>query len=354
MRKHVRLFSALVSIVIVALIPAMTYAATPGTNISTSPVSKDLQVNPGGTVTTTLDVENNGTTPLPVQLQLNTFKPFGDNGQAQVVAGNAHDAFLSWVHFSLTSFIAQPGVWTPVKMTITTPPTAALDYYYAVVFKPELPSSIPGHNPEALKGENAILVLLDAMSPNAKPQLQVTGFSASHRIYEYLPATFNITVKNSGNVFLPPSGDIFVSRNSNFTGNSIATLPIDPTEGEAIPGSSRIFSSQWADGFPVFVPKTIDGQPLTDKSGNPIETLQWDFSHTNKFRFGEYYAKMVLIYNNGQRDVPISAVVSFWVIPWKLIGGTVLVITLSCVGLYVSGRKVADRTVRLSKKVRRK
>jgi hypothetical protein len=36
-----------------------------------------------------------------------------------------------------------------------------------------------------------------------------------------------------------------------------------------------------------------------------------------------------MIYDNGQRDVPIEATVSFWVIPWRVI------IALTIVGLFV-------------------
>jgi hypothetical protein len=62
---------------------------------------------------------------------------------------------------------------------------------------------------------------------------------------------------------------------------------------------------------------------------------------------------MVLVYNNGITDIPITAVVSFWVIPWKIISIIVAIIALTSVGLYVSGHKLADRTFRLSKKVRK-
>ncbi|MBA3757574.1 hypothetical protein H0X09_01800, partial [Candidatus Saccharibacteria bacterium] len=39
-----------------------------------------------------------------------------------------------------------------------------------------------------------------------------------------------------------------------------------------------------------------------------------------KLRFGHYTADLVLVYNDGQRDVPVTASVSFWVVPWRLLG----------------------------------
>jgi hypothetical protein len=238
-------------------------------------------------------------------------------------------------------------------MTIDPPSTAALDYYYAVLVKPEISATSTLHITSTFKGNNAILMLLDVASPNAKPSITVNSFSANHGVYEYLPASFSVTAKNTGNVYLPPTGDVYVSKSPNFS-NIINIIPINSAQGNVVPGSIRVFKEQWTNGFPLFVQKTVDGQPLADKNGKPIEDLTWNFSQTNKFRFGKYYAKMVFVYNNGQRDVPISAVVSFWVIPWKIISVIAAVIILSTVGLYVSGHKLANRTLRLSKKVHKK
>jgi ABC-type glycerol-3-phosphate transport system permease component len=41
-------------------------------------------------------------------------------------------------------------------------------------------------------------------------------------------------------------------------------------------------------------------------------------------RFGKYTAKMLLVFDDGARDVPIEGVVSFWVIPWRLFIAAIL------------------------------
>lgn len=335
------------------LAPASAVATgSPGTDITTSPVSSVLHVVPGQSVSTTISVQNNALKPTNIQVQLETFKPYGTNGQARVLPPSPNSVFMSWVHFSQTSFVAQPGVWNQIRMTIKTPPTAALDYYYAVLIKPQVASTAQRRTTTTVKGYNAVLVLLDATSRNAKPMLSVGSFSTSHGLYEYLPATFSITAHNPGNVFLAPAGDIYISRSSDF-GNVINAIPINPGQGNIIPGSNRVFTLQWANGFPKFVPKTIGGQPLADKHGQPIEQLSWNFAQANKLRFGRYYAKLVFVYNNGTRDVPITAIVSFWVIPWKLGGLIAAFIVLAMVGLYVSGHKLASRAFRRTKNLRK-
>lgn len=350
MRIRLAVGGVVTGIIIGLFAPAAVFAAgATGTNITTSPVSSVLHTTPGKPITTTISVQNNATQPIDVQLQIQTFKPYGTSGRAQIIPPKPNADYIKWVHFSQDQFTAQPGVWQKVQVTISPPPTASLEYYYAVVVKPAASLS-SSHNTTTLKGYNAILMLLDVRSPNDKPQLQVSGFSSDHGLYEYLPASFKITASNTGNIFLAPAGDIYISKSSDFK-QAIATLPINSAGGNVIPGSARDFSSQWNDGFPLFAPKIIGGQPINDNSGNPIEQLTWNFTQANKFRFGRYYAKMVFVYNNGERDVPISAVVSFWVIPWKLGSLVLLIVALLMFGVYTAGRKLVSKTAKITKKV---
>ncbi len=331
---------------------AFALPSVQGTNITTTPISVNLTGKPGHSVTTTLQVENNESVPIRIGVQLETFRPYGTSGQAQIYPGKASDAFLKWVKFSKTSLVAQPNIWSPITMTITLPATASMGYYYAVVFKPQTAALPIKHNTESVKSGNAVLVLLNAQNGNEHPQLKVSKFSINKKLFEFLPAQFSVLIKNTGNIYLPPSGDIYISRNPS-GGNVIDTLPINPAAGNVLPGSSRLFRQSFADGFPVYVPKLVNGQKITDKHGNVVQRLQWNFSNAKKFRFGKYYAKLVMVYNNGSMDIPTTAVVSFWVIPWKILSISLLFVILAAVGLFGMGRKLVARAYHLSKKVRK-
>ena len=58
---------------------------------------------------------------------------------------------------------------------------------------------------------------------------------------------------------------------------------------------------------------------VLDTNDHPEASLNWGGYNLSKLRFGHYTAHMVLAYDNGTRDVPIEAVVGFWVVPWRLI-----------------------------------
>lgn len=303
-------------------------------------------------MTTTLQVENNAPGAVDIKVSLQTFRAHGTDGQAQILPPGPGNESLNWVHLSKQSFSAQPGVWIPVQMSINIPAGAGLGYYYAVLFSP-----VNGVQSSAgsgvIKGSNAILVLLNTQSANTHAKLQVTGFTASKKLYEYLPAEFSITVKNTGNIFLPPSGNIFISKSANFS-HVVGSIDINPGQGNVLPASTRIFKVAWDNGFPVFKPKTVNGQQVADKKGKLIEQLKWDLSKANTFRFGRYYAKMVLVYNDGSRDIPTQAVISFWIIPWKLVTVMLILLALIAVGLYAITRKVAKRTHYLSKRAHKR
>jgi hypothetical protein len=295
---------------------AVRAAPSGGSSLTTSPVAVNLVIKPGTSTTTTLQVMNNNLQPAQIATKVELFSAYGTAGQAAITPPSAANPSANWVTLSPASFTAQPGVWTSIKMTISLPPSASLGYYYAVMFEPQLPFNTPAPNTNTIKGSNAVLVLVDTNSANEKRQLQVTNFSVSQQLYEYLPASFSVTVHNSGNIYLPPQASIYISQNSNFSSTS-ATLDVNKAAGNVLPNSSRVFQVEWSNGFPVFNPKTVDGQIVYSK-GQPVKQLQWDFTKLNRFRFGKYYAKLVLVYNNGSRDIPIVGVVSFWVIPWKL------------------------------------
>jgi hypothetical protein len=53
------------------------------------------------------------------------------------------------------------------------------------------------------------------------------------------------------------------------------------------------------------------------------------------------------VYDNGARDVPLEASVSFWVVPWRIIGFVLLVGGLATVGLWSSGKNIYRKVRRL-------
>lgn len=319
---------------------ALAAGQTP-VSLTTSPVTLNLNVAPGSSRTQTVEVMNNGSQPLSINMELMTFGAYGTAGQAAITKIPTSSPDSSYITLTPTTFIAQPKVWSKVQVTIKLPTNASLGYYYAIVFQPVYTSSA-APNGAVIHGSNAVLALINTNSSNEVRQVSVASFSISHHIFSYLPANFSVNIRNSGNIYLAPHGDIFVGRNSSGT-NPLATLVVNGGGGNVLPKSNRIFTASWSSGFPIYATKYKNGQPVVNGKGVPVQQLKWNFSNIDKFRFGEYYARLVMVYSNGNKTVLLNGTLSFWVIPWGVILPILLIIIIIGVNVFLISRFIYRR-----------
>jgi hypothetical protein len=327
----------------------LVLAADTGLNLVTSPLPINLVTTPGSTVSAQLKVKNGGDQPETLNVGLMKFSAYGDEGKPRLLDREKGDDYFDWVSFSDNDFVVNPNEWKTITMNIKVPPTAAFGYYYAVTFSRKSEMNAGGPRATKVVGATATLVLLEVRVPNAVRKIEVLQFSTPQQIYEFLPVTFNIKLKNSGNVHVVPTGNIFIDRFGEKKDTAI--LIVNDLKGNVLPDSNRIFESSWTDGFPVYQEKTTDNQTVvTDKNGKPITQLKWDFSQVPKLRWGKYTANLLLVYDDGTHDVPIEGSLSFWVIPWRIIGGGLAVLLLVLRGLYSMIREPIKKIVDRKKK----
>ncbi|MBP9697662.1 MAG: hypothetical protein KBD65_00495 [Candidatus Moranbacteria bacterium] len=301
-----------------------------GLNLITSPLPISLTTEPGTSISTDLKIKNGGLQDEELKITLMKFRAYEESGKPQLMEREDGDIFFDWVHFSEPTFTLAPNEWKTVTATFDIPQEASFGYYYAFVFSRAEEEKPREERQTALVGGTAVLVLLEARVPDAKRQVEVTEFSLDHAFYEFLPATFTVKLKNTGNVHIAPRGNIFIDQGST---KDIAILEINQEKGSIIPNSSRIFDTVWNDGFPLYENKVVDGKVVLDENGQAEKKLTWDWNNASKLRFGKYTAKMLLIYDDGQRDIPIEGEVSFWVVPWRLMLVAIVVLLFASLGV---------------------
>jgi hypothetical protein len=306
-----RLFLALIVFLIV--FPTSALAASSGINLTTSPLPVNLSSNPGQTITTDLRIQNSDSQSQKIKVSLMKFSAYGETGKPALQDRAPGDDYFDWVSFSPSVFTASPNQWQTVKMTIKVPKEAAFGYYYAVIFSPV--DQNPTGKGSKFIGSTAILVLLDVKSPNAKRSAEIANFSVNRKFYEFLPANFSVRLHNTGNVHLLPAGTIYIKRGS----KQVAAIPLNSQHGSILPNSYRVYTAAWSDGFPVYQTKQVDGRVVLDKNDQPVQQLKWNFNQVTHLKFGHYTANLLAVYDNGSRDVPLEASVSFWVIPLRLV-----------------------------------
>lgn len=304
-------------------------------NLTTSPLPINLVTDPGTTVTTELRIKNSGTKTEDLQVGLLKFGPNDQSGQPRLADREQGDDYFDWVSFSEDRFTAEPNVWHSITMTIDVPPEGALGYYYAVTFTRAQGADATDRG-ASLDGGTAILVLLEVKVPHAMRKLEINEFKVGKTVYEFLPVEFEVNLKNSGNIHLIPAGSIFITKGS----EQVAVLSVNEARGNILPDSSRVFGASWTDGFPLYQPVEEDGKVVANEDGTAKVRLKWDMSQTGKLRIGKYKATLLMAYDDGEKDVPVEAVLTFWVIPWRIIFFGLLIAIVLLAGLYAIARNI--------------
>ncbi len=303
--------------------------ATTGINLTVSPNFLNLITDPGKQISSNLKVKNNNNVREYLEIRLSRFESSASGDRPVLVDLDPDDPFPGWISFSQKQFILEPNETETIKFTINPPEDAALGYYYALIIGRIKETGSEGGK-TVVSGAPAISLLLEVKSPHAKRELQLINFKPTQNIYEYLPAEFEIKVKNTGNIHAVPYGDIFIDWGNK---TDLAILSINPSRGNILPRTERVFATSWEDGFVIRTPK----EGVKDKKGGQVYQTKWDFSKADRFRIGKYTANLLMVYDDGKRDVPMEATTSFWIIPWKLLLILIIVVVLSSLSFILIG-----------------
>jgi len=317
----------------VGLAVPMAHAAAPPGNfslqVSPSPLVETLK--PGTTKTLKLMIRNTGTATEHLKIEPRSFTIDSQTGKV-TLDDTKLSALAPWISFSAPTFTDQPGQWYTQYITITLPKDTGFSYSLALVIS-RVDNPKTGDSGQQINGSVAVFTLINIDRPGAVRKLEVEKFTSDSGLYEYLPATFHVTFKNTGNTIVQPYGNIFVQRGANDK-TPIATLPVNDSGGYILPGSDRVISSDWQDGFPVM-------QTTVQTDGSQKKSLAWDWSKLSHFRIGPYTAKLVAAYNDGQRDVPLQQELTFWVVPWRAI--SLLIVAIVIIG-YLRHKQIERKT----------
>jgi hypothetical protein len=306
---------------------ATTSATTQPINLTVSPVSILLNTDPGVSTTGEVKIFNNSLEAELLELSLAKFSASPDGAQPVIEDFDTNDEYKNWIVFENPEVGVAPKEWSTVKFGFNPPSHAALSYYYAVVIKRK--NQLNDSSSTIITGAPAVLVLATVNSPNAKQELQLSSFSIKQKIYEFLPAEFEVIIKNTGNVHLSPMGNIFIDSVRN---KDIGILSINQGSGLVLPQSQRTYTINWDDGFPVYkMPSANSDDEGKVKSSK--RKLFWDFSKMQNLRFGKYSAHLLMVYDNGERDVPVESTVTFWVIPWRFLLAITVTLLLAGLGI---------------------
>lgn len=336
MRRKFTLATLVCASLLGGVFAAVSYAQTANFDLEVTPSPVVETVKPGVPKEIELKVHNKST--AAEQLRIDARKFTVDNATGSIKLEDETPAEIApWVSFSAQKFTVKPGEWYTQRIRIALPKDTGFSYSFALVIKRanDQPQTEAGR---ALRGTIADFALINVDRPGAIRKLEVVDFSPDQQVYEFLPAKLTVKFKNTGNTIVAPAGNVFIQQNSNDT-KPISTLDVNQTGGYILPGTERPMTLYWQDGFPVYKTTTYD-------DGTTSQEFEMDWSNLSSFRFGQYTAKLVAIYNDGQRDIPIEKEVTFWVVPYRTIALLIIVVIGLWLFLRYRGRKRTEKAVK--------
>lgn len=330
------LWSAVIILAGLSSVPVHVSAAGSDFSLQVSPSPLVETVKPGASSEADLQIRNTGTKSEELKMALRSFTM--EQATGKVTIGNdAPKDVSSWVTFSDPDFTVAPGALFVQHVQFDVPSDAGFSYSFAITVSRAHPAT-GSAGKAAIEGSVAIFTLVSVDRPNATSKIDLLSFSSKKKVYEFLPSEFSLELKNNGNTIIQPTGNIFIQHTAH--SQPLATLPVNAKNAYFLPNISRTITSEWTDGFPVY---------KTDTNGK--KHLVWDWGTLQKLRIGHYVAKAVVIYNDGSRDVPIQTTVGFWVIPWRLLFGLLVVAVLIITGLVTLLRKTGKVAHRKHEKI---
>jgi hypothetical protein len=273
----------------------------PEQGLSISPFILERQMDKGQTLNETIEVTNTTNRTLPIDISVNDFTASGEDGQQTFLEPGEGDqtyALSKWITISNSpKLVLKPQEKTEVQFTITAPQNAEDGGHYGAVVFSFAGAPVDG---SAVQVAQKLASIILVKSGKSKEDGLISEFKTKHILSQSSPIAFETKFKNTGNVHVKPRGAITIY---NMFGKKVGTALVNPNANNVLPNSDRIFESNWQD----------------------------------KFAFGRYTASVELVY--GDSGAVVKSQTSFWVIPFKLVGGLALILLVIIVVLTFGMRR---------------
>jgi hypothetical protein len=239
---------------------------------------------------------------------------FQENGEKKIYdtvpTEFANYDLTEWISIEKTEFTLKQNESIKIPYTITVPldPQPGGKFAAIVITKKSSIERLPTTG-AALEDKIAYQIL-GSIAGSEQRDSEIIDFTVNKPIFWWWPnekATFEVTLRNKGNVAFLPSGDIFVHQ-GNIT-RSIWNTSFNSTELVILPQNTRAYAATWEPSGP-FLKSTPNGL-----------TINLDY-----LRIGRYIATAKVGYDQNGSRIVADRLVTFWILPIPLIVAILTVI----------------------------
>lgn len=268
--------------------------------LSISPSLFDMSVNPNQEWRSSLRVINVNDYDLTVYLDVVNFLPQGEAGSGRFVPVAAGDeaggaTLAEWFIIDREPIVIPREQSKEIPIAVRVPGDAAPGGHFAAILVGTKPPTPEDGQARVQTSQMVTSLFFARVAGDIRELGVVREFTTSDSVLSKPEATFELRFENKGNVHLQPQGEIKIT---NMWGQERGIIPINQSTqfGNVLPESIRKFNFAWKG--------------------------EWSFSD-----IGRYTAEVTLAYGTEARQFA-TGVTNFWVIPFKLLFGMIVIVSL--------------------------
>lgn len=213
----------------------------------------------------------------------------------------------TWISYATESIKLAPKASVDVPIKITVPKNASPGSHFGGIFvtvqSPKLRESGAG-----IAYEVGSLISI-RIAGDVLESARIREFSTEKLLNSSADVKFLARVENPGNVLIRPRGLLEIN---NMFGKRVGFLPVNDSRAGVFPGTTRPFQVTW---------------------------------HDEGLAFGRYQAILGLVYGETGRQSTVSATVSFWVLPIKILIPVFGILSLVILVVYLGVKLYIRRTL---------
>jgi LytR cell envelope-related transcriptional attenuator len=302
------------------LLPWCTFAqAEVSQTLSVSPTLFQLEAQPGQAWQSEVRVINVNEYDLTIYPQVVNFAPQGEDGRGDLIPVFSEETqgmtLAEWISVPPEPVTIKAQETATIPMQVQVPTSAAPGGHYAAILIGTKPPTTGENLSQVQTAQFVTSLFFVRVAGDVIEKGDIREFTTSASIVQTPEISLEMRFENTGNVHVQPQGDIKIF---NMWGEERGMIPINHQThfGNVLPDSIRKFTFSWK-------------------------------GDTALYDIGRYKAVATLGYGIGTKQFVTSATY-FWVIPYKMLFGTLVVLFVAIKVVLWLIRRYVNRMLALS------
>ena len=308
MRRLAPLFFVVFLVTFLGSISSVYAQSAAGVELKPSTIERSA--NPGQVISETLSLTNFSDTEQTYYLLTKDVSGVGDEGVPVFADAGAEVTgyeLSTWINYSPEPIVLKPRSSKDIPVKISVPASATPGSHFGGIFVTVQPPKLRQNGAGVAYQVGALVSI--RIAGDAIESARIREFSTEKLVYGSVDVKFLARVENPGNVLLRPHGPLEIN---NMFGKRVGFLTVNDSKAGVFPGNTRAFNITW---------------------------------QSDNLAFGRYQAILGLLYGEQGRQSTVSATVSFWVLPMKVILPVIGVLSLAILVVYLGIKVYIRRTL---------